>query len=125
METWKEKFVAGASLLTSASTLICCALPALFVTLGAGATLAGLVSAYPQLVWFTEQKKWVFLMAALLLLAGGWLQWKARNTPCPVNLDAARACLRLRRYGRIVYGISVVLYVTGFFFAFIIGYFIQ
>lgn len=125
METWKEKLLSGASLLTSASTLVCCALPALFVTLGAGATLAGLVSSYPQLVWFTEQKKWVFAIAALLLAAGGWLQWKARNAPCPVNPDAARACMRLRRHGRVIYTLSVLLYLTGFFFAFLIEHIID
>ncbi len=122
METRKEKLLAGLSLLTSASTLVCCAMPALFVTLGAGATLAGLVSSFPQLVWFTEHKQWVFAIAALLLLAGGWLQWKARNAPCPVSPDAARACLRLRRYGRVIYGCSVALYLTGFFFAFVISH---
>ena len=125
METWKEKFVAGASLLTSVSTLVCCAIPALFVALGAGATLAGLVSACPQLVWFTEQKKWVFLIAALLIAAGGLLQWKARHAPCPADPAAARACMRLRRYGRMIYGVSVLLYLTGFFFAFVIGFLIQ
>lgn len=38
------------SIATSSSTLICCALPALLVAIGAGATLAGLVTAVPQLI---------------------------------------------------------------------------
>ncbi|MBL8713265.1 MAG: hypothetical protein JNM12_10220 [Alphaproteobacteria bacterium] len=123
METRKERLLAGLSLLTSASTLVCCAMPALFVTLGAGATLAGIVSSFPQLVWFTEQKQWVFAIGALLLAAGGWLQWKARHAPCPVDPGAARACLRLRRGGRIIYAFSVLLYMAGFAFAFVIPYF--
>jgi hypothetical protein len=122
METKKERLLASFSLLTSASTLVCCAMPALFVTLGAGATLAGLVSSFPQLVWFTEQKQWVFGIGALLLAAGGWLQWKARHAPCPVDPGAARACLRLRRGGRIIYALSVLLYLAGFTFAFVIPY---
>jgi hypothetical protein len=122
MDSWKERLLAGASLLTSASTLVCCALPALFVTLGAGATLAGLVTAFPRLVWFTEQKKCVFAIAALLLAAGGWMQWRARHAPCPAEPGAARACLRLRRAGIIIYAVSLGLYATGFFFAFIAGY---
>ncbi len=125
MESWKEKLLAGASLLTSASTLVCCAMPALFVTLGAGATLAGLVTAVPQLVWFTEQKRWVFAIAALLLAAGGWMQWKARLAPCPVEPGAARACRRLRRLGLVIYAISLGLYATGFFFAFVARYLMQ
>lgn len=119
MQSRSEKILAGLSLLTSASTLVCCAMPALFVTLGAGAALAGLVSNFPQLVWFTEQKQWVFAIAALLLLAGGALQWRARNAPCPVEPQAATACMKLRRMGRIIYAVSVLLYATGFFFAFI------
>jgi hypothetical protein len=119
LETSKDKFVALLSLFTSASTLVCCALPALLVTLGAGAALAGLVSTFPQLVWFSEQKVWVFSIAAALLALGGWMQWQARNAPCPVNPGAARTCMRLRRNGRIIYFISLALYLTGFFFAFI------
>ena len=119
METRREKLLAGVSLFTSASTLVCCAMPALFVTLGAGATLAGLVSNYPQLVWFTEHKQWVFAIAAALLLFGGWLQWRGCNAPCPIDPVAARTCMRLRRYGRAIYTVSVLLYLTGFFFAYI------
>jgi hypothetical protein len=36
------------TLLASTSTLICCALPALFVALGAGATFASMVNAFPS-----------------------------------------------------------------------------
>jgi hypothetical protein len=119
VETGKEKFLALFSLFTSASTLVCCAMPAVFVTLGAGATLAGLVTAVPQLVWFTEHKAWVFWGAGIMLAGGGWLQWKARYAACPADPGLARACLRLRRNGRIIYFISLALYLTGFFFAFI------
>ena len=45
-----------ASLFASSSTLICCALPALLVALGAGAALSSLVSAVPQLVVLSEHK---------------------------------------------------------------------
>lgn len=119
METTKDKIVAYLSLFTSASTLVCCAFPALMVTLGAGAVLAGLVPSFPQLVWFTEQKVWVFSIAVVLLALGGWMQWRARNAPCPVDPAAAKACMRLRRNGRIIYFVSLALYLTGFFFAFI------
>ena len=37
------------ALLTSSATLVCCVLPAVLVALGAGAALAGLVTAVPQL----------------------------------------------------------------------------
>ena len=119
METTREKTLALLSLFTSASTLVCCALPALLVTLGMGAALAGLVTAVPQLIWLSEHKTAVFGLAALLLLAGGWMQWNARNAPCPVDPLAAQSCMKLRRSGRIIYFVSLGLYLTGFFFAFV------
>lgn len=115
----KEKAAAALSLFASASTLVCCAMPAMFVTLGAGATLAGLVTKFPQLVWLSEHKAWIFSIAGFLLLAGGILQWRARNAPCPIDPAQAKACLSLRRISRIIYFVSLALYVTGFFFAFV------
>ena len=38
------------SLFASSGTLVCCALPALLVALGAGAALSSLVSVFPQVV---------------------------------------------------------------------------
>ena len=44
----QTKLTSVLSLLTSGGTLVCCALPALLVALGAGATLASLVAAVPH-----------------------------------------------------------------------------
>lgn len=55
--------VTWVTLATSASTLLCCALPALLVALGAGAVLASRVSVFPQLVWVSEHKIEVFVLA--------------------------------------------------------------
>jgi hypothetical protein len=52
-----SKRLSALSLFTSFSTLICCALPALLVALGAGAVLSTLVSHVPQLVWVSEHKQ--------------------------------------------------------------------
>ena len=48
-------FVMG-SLLASTATLLCCVLPAVMVSIGAGAALMALVSSFPQLVWLSEHK---------------------------------------------------------------------
>ena len=40
----------------SMSTLICCVLPSLLVSLGLGAVMAGLASNVPGLVWISEHK---------------------------------------------------------------------
>ena len=108
------------SLFTSTSTLLCCALPALLVTLGMGAVMAGLASNYPQLIWLSEHKNILFTFSAILLIGSGYMMYKARNLPCPVDAKQAKACDKLRKISLWIYGISVFIYLTGFFFAFII-----
>ena len=108
------------SIFTSSSTLICCALPALLVSIGAGATLAGLVSAVPQLIWLSAHKTLVFGAAGGLLAVAGLLQYRAASAPCPIDPQLAAACARTRRVSRWVYGVSLALYLLGVVFAFLL-----
>ena len=57
---WRGNIVPMLGLFTSLGTLLCCALPALLVTLSMGATLVGLVSYIPFLITLSEHKLWVF-----------------------------------------------------------------
>jgi hypothetical protein len=110
---------AGA-LLTSSATLICCVLPATLVSLGAGATLASLVTAVPQLVWLSEHKVAVFTVAAVMLALSGAMLWNARRLPCPVEPKAAATCTRLRRVSHFLFGAAAVAYMVGGVFAFLL-----
>lgn len=110
------------SLFTSTGTLICCALPALLVSIGAGAVMAGLIEAVPQITWFGKYKTWVFAFAALMLALSGYLQWRARYQPCPADPIKAKACMRARKISWIIWWISVVAFAVGFFFAFLAQY---
>lgn len=114
-QTWLSTL----SLFTSAGTLVCCALPALFVTLGAGAALAGLVSTAPWLIALSKYKAWTFGLSGAMILFAGFMRWKARNAPCPIGAKQAAACSRLRKISGIIYWISVAIWAVGFFFAFI------
>jgi hypothetical protein len=105
------------ALLASSGTLVCCVLPAVMVAMGAGATLASLVSAVPQLVWLSEHKVGVFAVAAGMLLLGAWSVWRARRAPCPVEPELARACLRLRRTSAGLLVVAALLFVVGGLFA--------
>jgi hypothetical protein len=104
------------SLATSSTTLVCCALPALLVTLGAGAVLASLVSAFPALIWVSTHKLLVFGVSAAMLIGGGWLQ--SRPASCPIDPELAKSCAKYKRISRAVYWSSVGLYGVGVFFAF-------
>ncbi len=106
------------ALLASAGTLVCCVLPAVMVSLGAGAALASLVTAVPQLIWLSEQKLLVFGVAFAVLALAGWLLWRARFAPCPADPKLAAHCMRLRRWSQRLYIVAVVATVLGAIFAF-------
>lgn len=107
------------NLFTSMGTIVCCALPALLVSIGAGATLAGLVSNFPQLIILSKYKITVFTISGVLIIISGIILWRNRNAPCPTKPEQAQVCMRIRRLNKYIYLLSIVLYVIGFFFAFI------
>jgi hypothetical protein len=109
------------TIFSSFGTLVCCALPALLVSIGAGAALASFVSAVPQLVWVSEHKIPLFVFAGLMLALSGISSYRNRNAPCPIDPAQAKSCLRLRRLSARVFYLSSVVYVIGFFFAFLVS----
>lgn len=112
--------LAAGALLASSATLVCCVLPAVLVALGAGAALAGLVTAVPQLIWLSQHKALVFGSAAALLLGSGVALWHGRTRPCPADPDGARACRRLRRVSATLYGTALACFALGVLFAFVL-----
>ncbi len=107
------------SLFTSGSTLICCALPATLVAIGSAATLTALVGNFPQLIWISEHKALVFGLAGAMLAIAGYLQWQARNAPCPADAALAAVCTKTRKNALQIYWLSVAIFAVGAFFAFI------
>lgn len=110
---------AWAALFASSGTLVCCALPALLVALGAGAALSSLVSVFPQIVWLSEHKTLVFGVATSAMAVAGWLQWKNRTAPCPTDPALREACMHTRRWSLRIYVASVILLLIGSWFAFV------
>ena len=108
------------SLFATSTTLVCCALPALLVAVGAGAALSSLVSVFPQVVWLSEHKVALFLFAGAALLLSGWLQWRNRSAPCPTDAALRDACMRTRSTSLAVYGVSLAVYAVGGWFAFVL-----
>jgi hypothetical protein len=106
------------TILSSFSTLLCCALPALLVSLGAGAVLASVVAVVPQLVWISEHKTSLFAFAGLILVLSGVSSYRNRNAPCPADPAQAKSCMRLRSWSARIFYFSAAIYAIGFFFAF-------
>ena len=113
-----KKILPFVTLFFSLSTLICCAFPALLVSLGAGAALVSILSTAPQLMWFSEHKGIVFGVAGTLLLVTGLLR---RYVPasCPADPVLAEAGGKAQRANTWVYRGSVVIFCVGAFFAFV------
>jgi hypothetical protein len=116
----RNAWLAFTALIASTGTLLCCVLPAAMVALGAGAALAGLVGAVPQLVWMSEHKGLVFGAAAILLSVAGVALWQARRIACPTDPALARACTRLRSLSRGLYAVALIAFALGATFAFVL-----
>ena len=116
---WRQTFLPFFSLFTSVGTLICCALPALLVTLGLGASLAGLIGAAPWIATLTDYKLGIFIGAGVMLSGAAYMQWQARYAPCPADPLKAKACAQARKMSWVILNMSIVIYIVGFFFAFL------
>ena len=67
---WFQTFIHSLTLFTSFSTLVCCALPALMVTLGMGTTLAGFISMFPSITFISNYKESIFIISGILIILG-------------------------------------------------------
>jgi hypothetical protein len=115
----KNAVIQTLTLFGSFATLLCCALPTLLVSLGAGAVVATTISAVPQLVWLSEHKISLFVFAAIMLGVSGVTTYLNRRTPCPADPIQASSCRRVRRLSVSVFFASLALYAIGFYFAFV------
>jgi hypothetical protein len=81
--------------------------------------MAGLTASVPGIMWLSAYKGPLFLASGLLLAGSAFMQWQARNSPCPVDPILAASCMLLRRNSRWILAGSVVVYVVGVFFAYL------
>src|SRR3954454_21824771 len=113
------------SLFRSLSTLLCCALPSLFVLLGLGATVASVLSQAPWLVTMSRHKHWVFLIAGVLIAANFVYVYRiapriqAKHGACDPNDPSA--CQTASRFSRAILWCSAALYLIGCFTAYLLG----
>ncbi len=106
------------TLFTTTGTLVCCALPIIFVTLGLGATVAAMTSTFPFLIVLSQHKVWVFAFSGLMLAISGWLMFRPGRA-CPVDEQLGRACNTANKWNRRIYWTSVVIWSIGFFAAYL------
>lgn len=117
----RARFLSVLTLFTSSGTLVCCALPALLVTLGFGSALAGFLSSVPWLVGLSHHKTWVFGMSGILLGFAWFMVYGQRNITmstesCSLDGDP---CESAGRFTRVTLWISLAIYLVGFFMAYL------
>lgn len=94
-------------------TLMCCAIPIMLVTVGAGSVVASLVSAAPWLVTLTRHKEWIFVLSGLLLAANYWGLYRSGGPACQPG-GVCHPTHPVGKWLRRMYWGSVALYGVGF-----------
>ena len=107
------------TLLVTGGTLLCCALPILLVSLGLGATVASLNFNIPGLVFLAEHKVWTFSISAVMLLFLAWMIWRP-NQSCPSDPELAGYCETSKKWNKIVFFLSVLIWFSSFFFSYLL-----
>ncbi|MDA0759685.1 MAG: hypothetical protein O3B36_03865 [Proteobacteria bacterium] len=122
--TIDEKTANFFSLFASSSTLVCCALPAIFVAIGAGASFASLVSTFPFLITLSQYKIYITLFALVMLLIAGYANYRNYNLPCPANPELGRLCMKTRKRSRVIYYVSAGIFMFATIFTYLVPRFL-
>ena len=119
-----SRIVSFLALFTSVGTLFCCALPALFVLLGAGATFAALTESVPGLLLLGEYKGYLFAFAGLFLVLGWYGYRRAQPVVCTIEANDESACESTQQWSRPLLIAASILYLTGVGFAYVLPWFL-
>ena len=95
------------------TTLVCCALPILLVSLGLGAVSASLFANLPFLVTLAQYKAWMLAGSGGVLLLAAWLLFRSGRA-CPADPGLAEQCEKAHRWNTRLYWVSVGIWVAGF-----------
>ena len=119
-----KRFFVFLSLFGSLSTLFCCALPVLLVSLGMGGVFVSLTSNFPQIQFINDYKLFVFIVTAFLLASTWFLTRPKRITECPIDENQRDVCKTVKPWTRIILYISITFYVLGLLFCLCVAYFL-
>ena len=118
-----KKILSFFSLFGSLSTLLCCALPVTFVSIGMGASFAALTSNFPQIIWLVERKNYLFAITAVLLAVSYFLMKRSEQEACPIDPGLGAACREGKSISHKIFWVSVIVYLIGAFTSYILPHF--
>jgi len=113
-----RRFSAWLGLFTSFGTLLCCAIPSTLVLLGFGATFASFLGTFPQLIWLSENKGYVFALSFIMLGISYAAQKYSESKTCPI--DKKDDCQTTKGWAKPLFWISLGINVVGSFYAFVL-----
>lgn len=118
-----KKLISFFSLFGSMSTLLCCALPVTLVSLGLGASFASLTSSFPQIIWLTSHKDIIFVFTAIMLITSYLMMKYSKKQACPIDIDQREACTSSKEVSNKIFWFTVVIYLVGLIFSYVLPLF--
>ena len=119
-----NSWLQATGIIRALSTLLCCALPIVLVSLGLGTVLAWLVSHLPWLVWVSEHAIYFISLTLILLIISGYLVF-FHPSSCDIqnkkNLDE---CHNRQKYAKIIWFVTAIILLIGAIFKYGLIYFI-
>jgi hypothetical protein len=88
------------------------------VLLGFGASLAGFLGNFPQLIVLSENKEWVFGLSFFMLGISFLGQKYAASKVCPI--DQKENCEKTKNWSRPVFYLTLGINLVGAFYAFVL-----
>lgn len=119
----KDTIVTFFALFSSFSTIFCCALPIIFVMLGMGASFASMTSALPIINSLLEYTTELFILTAIFLFTSGYMIFFRPQT-CPIEPKLAKLCAKMKKINKVIWFISLILFLCGIFFKYLLIYFV-
>lgn len=119
MKKIKESLLPFLSLFTSITTILCCALPIILVTLGMGAVFASLTANFPFIIWLAERSLYLFIIAGSLLFIAGYFIL-IRPQSCPADKKLAELCMKTQKINKVIWIFSLVILIISLFFKYIL-----
>jgi hypothetical protein len=117
LQTWQQKVSSFLALFTSTGTLICCALPAAVAGIAGGAAVTSMISTFPWLVPLSAHKEWIFLGAGIMLTISGILIYRPKGKVA-CSITGGEGCEVAGKFTRITFWSSIIIFLTGAFFAY-------
>ncbi len=100
-------------LFTSATTLVCCALPIALVTLGFGAVSAALFANLPILGVMASNKLILFGLSGVMIGAASWALFRPGRS-CPTDPGLAAQCASAHRWNKWILFASIAIWFISF-----------